>query len=436
MIVTLDDYRRVADSSARPSDNEPPKADEHRFTVARAGQLKLKLQALNHTLTRTPPAQHRQLQFDEIVRSTTSRTYVDGSEEVYFMVKNLPWPEDIPVVFIQAYSEVLLSRPFTNAYIRKQFHTHHHPRTIAERFAPTFSDIRTMLPGLDVVCDTMLDVFFRDAEQKAQYFPLYRLPTELRLQIYDYLLPHSVYLPMHSRKFPRDGTLPERLGIMRVSKTIHDEVAQHCFDQHILLFKACRDARHHATRECFTTETTEDYAERITSISQSVKNKLTRLEIQILPTEESSQQSLRDSHPLADKVSLRRICDALPNLESILFSYAKSDWTRAGVFHTMWGTKHYQKGGPINDNRKVTLEWIRAQLWLPVGGPRILWDLTYFRDSVQDAKQLRKEIMAERMMRELMERNGRLELAQSATATREDLQRGSEIGNVVLEAVK
>ncbi|KAJ4349049.1 hypothetical protein N0V95_004927 [Ascochyta clinopodiicola] len=428
MIVTLDDYRGAADSSTRPSDNEPPKEDDHRFTVARAGQLKLKLQALNHALTRTPTAQHHQLKFDEIVKSTSSRTYVDGSEEVYFMAKNLSWPEDIPDVYIKAYSEVLSLRPFTNVFIRKSQRARE-PRTIAERFAPTFSDVRTMLPALDVACDTMLDAFFRDAEQKVQCFPLYKLPTELRLQIYDYLIPHSAYLPMYSRKFPREGTLPERLGIMRVSKNIHDEVAQHCFDQHVLLLKACKDAQHHATRECFTAETTEDYEERITSMSQSVRNKLTRLEIQILPTEESRST-------LADTVSLRRICSSLPNLESILFSYAKPDSTSAHKIHTIRGTNQYQKDGPINKDRKVTLEWIRVQLWLVVGGPRILWDLTYFRDFVPDAKQLRKAMKAERMMRELMERDGSLDLAQSVTATQEDLQRWSEIRDVVLEAVK
>ncbi|KAF9701018.1 hypothetical protein EKO04_001133 [Ascochyta lentis] len=433
MIVTLDDYRGAAGSN---TNNEPPKEDDYKFTVARAGQLKVKLKALNNALIRTPPDQHHQLHFDEIVKATSSRTYVDGSEEVYFMVKGLSWPEDIPSVFIKAYKEVLHLRPFTNAYVRKQFQMPHYPRTIAARFAPTFSDIRHMLPGLDTVCDTMLDAFFQDAEQKIQSFPFYRLPTELRLHVYDYLIPHSTYVVMCSRKFPRDGPLPERLEIMRVSKTIHDEVAKHCFNQKVLLLKACRDARHQATQECFTVQTTEDYAERITSINPKVRHRLTRLEIRVLPTEESRQQSLRNSYQLADKVSLRRICDSLPNLDSILFSYAKPDSKSVSLIHTMWGTKQYQKGGPVNDNRKVTLEWIREQLWLPVGGPRILWDLTHFRDSVQDAQQLRNEVLAERMMRGLIERNGSLELAQSATAIREDLQRWSEVRDDVLEAVR
>lgn len=89
-----------------------------------------------------------------------------------------------------------------------------------------------------------------------------------------------------------------------------------------------------------------------------------------------------------------------------------------------------------NHNLKVTLEWIHEQLCLSAGGPRILWDLTYFREPGGDSKQLGKDILAERMMRELIEEHGNLELAHSATATREDLQRWSEVREGILGAVE
>jgi hypothetical protein len=171
MIVTLDDYRGAADSSTRPSNNKSPEGDDYKFTVARAGQLKLKLQALNDSLVRTPPGQHHQLHYDEILKGTPSRTYVNGSEEVYFLVKCLSSHEDIPDVFIKAYIEVLQLRPFTNTFSRKQFPVPHYPKTIAATFAPTFSDIRPMLPGLDAVCDTKLDAFFHNAEQRGRSLP-------------------------------------------------------------------------------------------------------------------------------------------------------------------------------------------------------------------------------------------------------------------------
>lgn len=268
-------------------------------------------------------------------------------------------------------------------------------------------------------------------------FPFLRLPAELRLHVYDYLLPHSNYIHMSSRKYPKgDKSLPENLGVMRVSKNIHDEVAKHCFDQRILLFKACRIPQIGTTRECFTTQTAEDYAERIMSIGPMVKRRLTRLEIQVLPTEESHHQSLRDSSMLADKIPLRQICKALPNLESILFSYPKPDPKSFALFQAMGArVLHNKEDSPYNHNRRVTLEWIHEQMWLPKRGLRILWDLTYFRDSVQDARQLRQDILSERMMRELLEENGKLELAQSATANCDDLRRWSDIRAVVLEAV-
>lgn len=96
---------------------------------------------------------------------------------------------------------------------------------------------------------------------------------------------------------------------------------------------------------------------------------------------------------------------------------------------------HEKEDSLYNHNQSVTLEWIREQMWLPTGGIRILWDLTYFRDSIQDAKQLRQNILSERMMRELLEENGKLELTQSATANRKDLRRWLDVSPVVLEAV-
>lgn len=273
-------------------------------------------------------------------------------------------------------------------------------------------------------------------------FPFLKLPTELRLQVYDYLVPyHSAYIPMDSRKFPRyDGSKPERLDILRVCKTIHDEVMKQSFDQRVLLFRACRTSRKLNPEGCFTTETTEEYARRITSINPEVRRRLTRLEIRILPTREERQQALRDSLSLADNISLRHICNSLPNLESILFSYERPDPKVLHQVRILWGMPIYAAkpsyNYAYNHNMKVTLEWIREQLWLPVGGPRMLWDLTYFREPGGDSKQLGKDILEERMMRELIEEHGSLGLVLSATATQEDLQRWSEVKEGIHKATK
>lgn len=141
---------------------------------------------------------------------------------------------------------------------------------------------------------------------------------------------------------------------------------------------------------------------------------------------------------MADKVSLRQICSVLPNLESILFSYPKPDPRSIALIDELWkSVKPHMKGSPCNRNRKVTLEWISNQLWLTAGvPPRILWDLTYFRESVENVKKLRRDIFSERIMKELIKQDGGLEQARSVASTKEDSQRWTEVRAAVLEALK
>lgn len=175
MIVTIDDYRNISGSQSVPSNNEhiADADDDSKFTVARAGYIKLKLHALNSILIRTPIDQHKHLNLDEIVQGISPRTYVDGSEEVYFLVKDLPWPSRLPQVFIEAYREVLQSRPFTNKCIRRPFRER--PVELSGKvetlFAPTFSMIRHLLPDLDTSCNTKLNGFFAQMDQNGMSMP-------------------------------------------------------------------------------------------------------------------------------------------------------------------------------------------------------------------------------------------------------------------------
>lgn len=168
MIVTLDDYRGAID--AKPVYDEEHIDDGSKFTVANAGVLKLKLQALHRLLTRTPLDQHSSLRFDEILKIASSRTYVDGSENVYFTVKGLSWPSKIPEAFVEAYREVLQSRPFTNRYIYKPVVAgiRHQEMAVSARSAATFSTIRPLLPELDNLCGADLANFFQRAESQGE----------------------------------------------------------------------------------------------------------------------------------------------------------------------------------------------------------------------------------------------------------------------------
>lgn len=162
MIVTIDDYRGAANTNeAGPKDEK----DSFRFTVAKAGHLKMKLQALNNMLTRTPAHQHGELLYDVILQSAPPRVYVNGAEEVYFLLKHLPWPEKIPKVFVKAYREVLQSRPFTNRYY-SNFLTREELKHYGPLSAPTFSSVRQLLPEIDALCNTSLSDVFRNADDR------------------------------------------------------------------------------------------------------------------------------------------------------------------------------------------------------------------------------------------------------------------------------
>lgn len=169
MIVTIDDYRGATKPEAEICNNEQirDEDDDSPFTVARAGLLKLKLQALNSALTRTPLDQHNTLKLDDIVQGVLPRTYVSGSEQVYFLVKGLSWPSKIPDVFIKAYAEVTRSCPFKNRYLLRPL-VEKGPGPLPPAsfaFAPTFSVIRSLLRELDASCSTKLSKLFDRADE-------------------------------------------------------------------------------------------------------------------------------------------------------------------------------------------------------------------------------------------------------------------------------
>ena len=192
MIRTIHDYRGAEESQAGSSsstDQFKDEDDDSLFTVARAGFLQLKLQALDNALSQVPMDQHKQLRLNDIVQSIHPRTYVSGSEQVYFLVKDLSWPSKIPQLFINAYEEVLNFRPFTNKYVRRPRRGLQPlgaipipvyspfpptfsaiPIPVSSRFAPTFSAIRPLLRDLDASCHTNLSNFFDQADHGGMSF--------------------------------------------------------------------------------------------------------------------------------------------------------------------------------------------------------------------------------------------------------------------------
>ncbi|KAJ4405006.1 hypothetical protein N0V91_005550 [Didymella pomorum] len=346
MIVTIDDYRgtSIAKPGSRHLRDEELIDDGSKFTVANAGDLMLKLQALHRLLIHAPVEHHSRLPLDDILKAAPPRTYVDGSENVYFAVKGLSWPSKIPEAFIEAYRDVLQSRPFTNKYIYK-------PRS------------------------------------------------------------------------------PVRLDIMRVSKALHKETADRFFNGSTLYIEAYPDLRRGVwIQSYFTRTTTIEYVARVMRMSHAAKSRVVQLELRIFPEDAASPINSFHAEQL-DTSSLRRICTELPNLKTILISFEKIP----NRLCLLDGRARWPNQASFYSGQRLTLAWIHAQL--PREGPRIVWDMTHFRHSIDDPALLRKEVLSQPMMKESIASDGALDLARSANATQEDSQRWSEIRYIVSEAV-
>lgn len=216
---------------------------------------------------------------------------------------------------------------------------------------------------------------------------------------------------------------------MRVSKAIYKETVGHFFNGSTLYIEAYPDLRRGIwTQAYFTRRTTLEYVTRVMRMSEAAKSRVAQLELRIFPEDAASPITSFYAEQL-DTSSLRRICTELPNLETILISFEKIP-PRLCLFD---GRARWPDQASFYNGQRFTLAWIHAQL--PSEGLKIVWDMTHFRHSTNGPALLRKEILSQPLMKELIQRDGALDLARSANATEEDLRRWTEIRGVVSEAV-
>ncbi len=140
-------------------------AKEERFSLADAAHLKLKLRALDHALsTNSQEALHAD-DIKEAIDACQPATshgnvYVDGSEEIYLVVKTLSRPDLIPDVYVEAYTAALHGRIYVNERRVSNF---------KKGVDPTFSQIRPFLKDIDHVCDTSLEAAYKDVEDNGKH---------------------------------------------------------------------------------------------------------------------------------------------------------------------------------------------------------------------------------------------------------------------------
>jgi hypothetical protein len=242
-------------------------------------------------------------------------------------------------------------------------------------------------------------------------FPFTQLPTELRLDVYSLIFPCESFVRVRVRSAWEDERLPEDLNIVRVSKAIHQEVMMNCLNKSTMLL----EARFHPDTVVYNGVNMQDPLEKqaahVTSMSANIRRNFTAVEIQVGPR--SGYLQVGSERDRIDGSPLHRILTALPSVAVVVISFQEPRGTVVPEI--------------------MTLHWLRVLL--PHRELRIAWDLTHYWRKSQNTRPLHK-ITLDSMIRDLMDRDGTLNLASSVTATSEDLQRWSETKDSFLEAIK
>ncbi|KAI4675361.1 uncharacterized protein J4E84_010103 [Alternaria hordeiaustralica] len=212
--------RTIHDLNARrlvlPPAQSSPSTDTERFSLADAGHLKLKLQALDRAISSIrpdSPSEDDITNIDDACKTNPSggSVYVAGSERFYLVVKGLTGPRATADAYAEAYKNVLQGRPYANKYKLSGW----------AGPPPIFSEIRPLLRDIDIACETNLESAFAILEERAKPFPFLRLPAELRLHTYSFLLPPGPRIVLDPS---RQHVTRPRLNIMRTNRQIHNEV--------------------------------------------------------------------------------------------------------------------------------------------------------------------------------------------------------------------
>ncbi|KAI4705557.1 hypothetical protein J4E81_000440 [Alternaria sp. BMP 2799] len=212
--------RTIHDLNARQQIVRPtlpkPSTDTERFSLADAGHLKLKLQALDRAISSIrpdSPSEDDITNIDDACQTNPSggSVYVAGSERFYLVVKGLTGPRATADAYAEAYKNVLQGRPYANKYKLSGW----------AGPPPIFSEIRPLLRDIDIACETNLESAFAILEERAKPFPFLRLPAELRLHTYSFLLPPGPRIVIDPS---RQHVTRPRLNIMRTNRQIHNEV--------------------------------------------------------------------------------------------------------------------------------------------------------------------------------------------------------------------
>ena len=148
VIVTLADlHARDQETSSTPAQNHAtpnPKQSQSRQVSSTAG-LRRQLQALDKALSNIQPGHCNEADIANITEACKSyhdgRTYVNGSEELWLMLRKLWAPQFIPNIYTEAFMALLAGRYHVNN----------------DKYDDSFSTVRDYLGRLDCACETDLE---------------------------------------------------------------------------------------------------------------------------------------------------------------------------------------------------------------------------------------------------------------------------------------
>ncbi|KAL6711633.1 hypothetical protein ACN47E_004567 [Coniothyrium glycines] len=328
-----------------------PNSNHERFSVAHALQLKLRLQNLDLAIA----DDHQKVDLKKVEDASRSRPfhetvspYVRGSEDFYLLVKGISRPDLIPEVYFEAYRAVLERRPYLNAYKISDFN---------KGIDPTFSEIRSLLPSIDAICETDLDGAFRKLELDVKPFPFFQLPAELRLHVYNHLFPRDSLLALLEQ--PQGSGRAQRihLNIMRANRGLHDEVEKHLYENCTLFMEIARDKA--------SQNLSNEYISRnllvLQSMTPSMRQLFRKCEIRIgyLSSQKLPRGRRIGDVPVMDP--MRRIFQLLPNLQTLVVSFAAQTSLTLSI-----GTHR------IILERRETVQWLLESIPESVD---VIWDL-------------------------------------------------------------
>ncbi|KAF2661761.1 hypothetical protein K491DRAFT_687160 [Lophiostoma macrostomum CBS 122681] len=341
-------------SSSIPRDYQKRRCPD--FSLLDAGELLDTLKALDRALDTTPVAQHKDIDYNAIVRPRNRQTKAEDEAlriQLFNHIKGrVPQPLGIPIAFVEAYKSALVGQCFVN-------------ETKADNLfdgrACMCSESLRCLSGIENMAGTHLQKRFDVAYAKGtshgskkhrkligrivKLFPFLRLPAEIRLQIYGYHLQRHRRLCYTLEGIYQGVSLP----ILRVCCQINNEVIKYLFENRTLNLEA------HAPRGDIGRRFLHEQKQMLlTYIPPSVHVCITRLDLSIEGNDIGLTGAFREkmrtkpdhAYDNADNIILDTLA-LLPNLETVQvqlnYPWQKGHLARERILNFIQGISHSTK---------------------------------------------------------------------------------------------